>query len=60
VAYIPYERYHWKAITFPRPEPGGEQKSFDDMVCTLASSGVSTLIVNGRRGPIVVTWKKPK
>jgi hypothetical protein len=53
---IPFEQYRWIANSFE--SRAWEDPRFDQMICELASSGVSVIIVRGAQGPIVVTWKR--
>lgn len=55
---IPFERYNWIANSFA-PQ-AWEHNEFIAMLCNLAVALVPTVVVNGPRGPIVVTWNRTR
>lgn len=52
---IPFERYRWIANSFAAR--AWEHAEFIKMICDLVTANVPTVIVEGPRGPIVVTWQ---
>lgn len=53
---VPFERYKWIANSFAIA--AWQHPEFVKMLCDLSTASIPTVVVDGPRGPIVVTWQR--